>query len=445
MKRELNDLLCCPSCQGDLALHDETPEQAEVESGQLLCRPCNIGYPIVRGIPRFVSSDQYVGSFSYEWNRWNRVQLDVANGRRESEEAFAQKTGFAPEELKDKLVLDVGCGAGRFLDVASRWGARIVGVDLSFAVDAAHQNVGSRENVAVVQADVFHLPFRPETFDAIFSIGVLHHSRDTREAFLRLPRLLKDKGDIVVWLYYYPDRLFRVASDVWRTVWRPFPTWALYSWCWLLVTLLSWLWRKPALCRKPWSNLRRVLPISTHEERQWRILDTFDWYSPRFQDKTCSPGRVVGWCREAGLRDVRVLEAQPTTVRARRDGRRQLKPMRYSVPDVREHRVLVFGGGSAGASAVRLIRRVAPEQLVGIVDNDPAKEGTRIESVTVRRFDRVARDTYDLVVIASMPGRQAIGEQLSAAGLVEGRDFIGLDVMQKWYRQASEYEAWVAA
>jgi hypothetical protein len=185
--------------------------------------------------------------------------------------------------------------------------------------------------------------------------------------------------------------------------------------------------------------------MSMHGDKQWRILDTFDWYSPRFQDKACSPGRVVGWCREAGLRDVRVLEAQPTSVRARRDSRRQLKPIHYFLPDVRERRVLVFGAGSAGASAVRLLQRVAPERLVGIVDNDPAREGTLVEGVAVQGFDAVPRDAYDLVVIASMPGRQAIGEQLSAAGLVADRDFIGLDAMETWYRQASEYEAWVAA
>ena len=184
MKRDLTDLLCCPDCQSDLSLRDETPSQPEVETGTLTCVSCDEVYPILRGVPRFVSSDQYVGSFSYEWNRWNRVQLDEANGGNESETTFAEKSGFRPEELRGKLVLDVGCGAGRFLDVASRWGARAVGVDLSFAVEASHKNLGQRPNVAVIQADVFRLPFRTQTFDAIFSLGVLHHSRDTREAFL---------------------------------------------------------------------------------------------------------------------------------------------------------------------------------------------------------------------------------------------------------------------
>jgi SAM-dependent methyltransferase len=439
MKRDLNDLLCCPSCQGDLTLHDETPDQPEVESGQLLCRACNIAYPIVRGIPRFVGSDKYVGSFSYEWNRWNKVQLDMANGRRESEDTFAQKTGFTPQELKGKLVLDVGCGAGRFLDIASRWGARVVGVDLSFAVEASHQNVGSRENVCVIQADVFHLPFRPETFDAIFSIGVLHHSRDTREAFLQLPKLLKEGGDLAVWLYYYTDELYNRASDFWRAFWRPFPTWAVYAWCWLIVTLFSRLWMTPLMSRTPWIHLRRILPVNTHPDRQWRILDTFDWYSPRYQDKDCSPARVVGWCREGAIHDVQILEF-PTSIRGRRDVAGVLPLVRWSIPDVRDRRLLVFGAGAAGRNAVQFLRRIAPGRVAGIVDNDPAKQGMELDGLRVQRFQDVPRDAYDVVIIASLPGRLPIGAQLEAAGLVPNDHFLGVDQVEQWHQLVTEYE-----
>jgi uncharacterized protein YbaR (Trm112 family) len=92
MKRDLVAILCCPACQSDLALHDAPSERPEIDTGTLACTGCDKSYPIVRGVPRFVDSDQYAGSFSYEWNRWNRVQLDIANGRRESEETFAEKT-----------------------------------------------------------------------------------------------------------------------------------------------------------------------------------------------------------------------------------------------------------------------------------------------------------------------------------------------------------------
>jgi SAM-dependent methyltransferase len=443
VKREITKLLCCPDCKTALILQDATPRLPQVETGGLLCGNCRTVFPIVRGIPRFVKTDQYVGSFSYEWNRWNRVQLDIANGRTESEETFAEKTGFTPEELRGKLVLDVGCGAGRFLDVASRWGANVIGIDLSFAVEASQKNLGSRPNVTVIQADVFRLPFRKETFDAIFSIGVLHHARDTREAFLQLPKVLKNGGDIAVWLYYYEDKVYNAASDFWRVLLRPFPAAVVYAWSWLLVTLFSWLWAQPVMSRRPWGHLRRILPVNTHPDRQWRILDTFDWYSPRYQDKDCSPSRVSGWCREGAIRDIQVL-AFPTSIRGRRDVAGTLPQFRWSIPDVRHSRVLVFGAGAAGQQFAAFLRRFAPGSLVGIVDSDPAKHGMRVGDLNVQRFEDVPRHAYDVVVIASLPGRQAITAQLQAAGLAVNTHILAADQVRQWHHLALDCEAQAA-
>ena len=440
MKRDLMKVLCCPDCAGGLVLHDTVATHTDVEMGALSCTACGADYPIVRGIPRFVETDAYVSSFSYEWNRWNTVQLDSANGTHESEDTFHEKTGFAPADLKGKLVLDVGCGAGRFLDIASRWGATVVGVDLSFAVDAAHRSMGGRPNVSVVQADVNRLPFRPETFDVIFSIGVLHHSRNTREAFLHLPPLLKDDGEIAVWLYYYTDHLYNVATDFWRRLLRPMPTWAVYAWSWLLVTLFSDLWRTPIMSRRPFGHLRRVLPVNTHPDRSWRVLDTFDWYSPRYQDKDCSPAKVVSWCREGGVRDVRVLTF-PTSVRGRRDVRGKLPLVRWDVPDVRDRRVLLFGAGAAGEQMLHFLEVQVPGGVVGVVDNDPKKTGMQLGRFSVQRFADIPRGSYDLVVIASLPGLAPISAQLAEAGLDPATQFVAADKVRQWFDLVKEYEA----
>jgi hypothetical protein len=186
------------------------------------------------------------------------------------------------------------------------------------------------------------------------------------------------------------------------------------------------------MSRKPWGHLRRVLPVNTHPDRQWRILDTFDWYSPRYQDKDCSPARVLGWCRESHVRDVQVL-AFPTSIRGRRDAAGVLPEVRWSIPDVRSNRVLVFGAGAAGQQFSAFIRRIAPSSLVGIVDNDPAKHGMRIGSLAVQRFDEVPRHAYDVVVIASLPGRHAITGQLQSAGLRANEQILGADQVQQWY------------
>jgi hypothetical protein len=268
---------------------------------------------------------------------------------------------------------------------------------------------------------------------------VLHHSRDTREAFLHLPPLLKDGGDIAVWLYYYTDRLYSVASDVWRFLLRPLPRWAVYAWSWLLVTLFSDLWLKPIMSRRPWLHLRRLLPVNTHPDRQWRVLDTFDWYSPRYQDKDSSPARVVAWCREGGIRDVQVLTF-PTSIRGRRNAAGTLPLVRWDVPDVRKCRVLLFGAGAAGEQMLHFLEVNAPGSVVGVVDNDPGKTGMPLGRFHVRRFTEVSRQDYDVVVIASLPGLQPISAQLAAAGLAPAREYLAADRVRQWFDLVRQYE-----
>ena len=163
-------------CQGSLHPHDLQEKDGRWQSGSLECQ-CGQRYPIRDFIPRFVTDDAYVDNFSYEWTIHSKTQIDSRASSR-SWTTFFEKTGITPESLRGKRVLDVGVGSGRFADVASKCGADVIGIDLSFSVDAARRTFESRDNVQLVQADVFRLPFRPGTFDFIYSIGVLHHTPD---------------------------------------------------------------------------------------------------------------------------------------------------------------------------------------------------------------------------------------------------------------------------
>ncbi|OQW92021.1 MAG: hypothetical protein BWK78_02930 [Thiotrichaceae bacterium IS1] len=79
MKDTLLHLLCCPICQGDLQIHATTNISSDdhVMEGHLQCSSCNAHYPIVRGIPRFVSNSasaevsSTVEGFGYEWKHAN--------------------------------------------------------------------------------------------------------------------------------------------------------------------------------------------------------------------------------------------------------------------------------------------------------------------------------------------------------------------------------------
>jgi SAM-dependent methyltransferase len=280
----LYSLLACPACKSPLT------RDADV----LVCPQDRRRFPILRGIPRFVESDAYVDSFSFEWNTHKTTQLDTFRNDDSSEDTFRKKTGFKPEDLQNKLVLDAGIGSGRFTDVMARWGANVVGIDLSYAVEAAHENFQDLDNVLVAQADIGNLPFKPETFDAIVSIGVLHHTPDTKEYFQKLVPYLRHGGTIAIWVY--PAE----GDYVTRRQWIPFtsriPDRMFYEWCrWFVPLTHKWPNSLPI------DLIYSVFPFSCQGlGLENDVLDTFDAYSPRFHGIHI-PEEVEAWFREAGL------------------------------------------------------------------------------------------------------------------------------------------------
>jgi len=311
MKESLLRYLVCPGCARSFGLEVEARDEQEIERGRLHCQACTAAYPIINGIPRFVATDSYTKSFSLQWNIHRTTQVDSLAGHGESRKTFEMKTGFTDAELKGRLVLDVGCGTGRFMEIAADLGAEVVGVDLSYAVDAAYVNMGRRQGIHIVQADLLRMPLRPATFDAIYSIGVLHHTPSTRDAFLALPPLLKPAGIIAIWVYMW-DGDYSVYLDRVRSLTVHLPKPLLYGLCWIWVPLLHALAKLPVLRR----IATRIPTSDQHRGLRWDVLDTFDSYSPKYQWKH-TEAEVREWFERADLEDVTVLSF-PVSVKGRR-------------------------------------------------------------------------------------------------------------------------------
>lgn len=201
MKRKLASLLACPSCHSRFEVHAEHTDESNVVKGMLVCSGCRREFPIVRGIPRFISGElgaekeATAQAFGYEWTHYSTLtEADKA-------EFLSWIAPVSEDDFVDRVVLDGGCGKGRHISLAAQFGAReVVGIDLSDAVEAAYQNTRHLPNVHVIQADIFNLPF-DAPFDFAYSIGVLHHLPNPKEGFLAMARHTKPGGRISVWVY----------------------------------------------------------------------------------------------------------------------------------------------------------------------------------------------------------------------------------------------------
>lgn len=201
MKEKLLNYLVCPACQKEFNLEVFEKEGGEIVFGKLTCAGCGKEYFIKNAVPRIIgniSTDKKktTEGFSYEWKSFNMLTDKYR-------EQFLDWLYPVREDFfRGKIILDAGCGKGRHAFWSAKFGAReVIGVDLGETVEVAYENNKNFSNVHIVQTDIYHLPFRRETFDYIYSIGVLHHLPDPEAGFNSLVNYLKPGGTISAWVY----------------------------------------------------------------------------------------------------------------------------------------------------------------------------------------------------------------------------------------------------
>ncbi len=286
MNEELLSMLRCSHCRGRL-------EKEPADPVRLRCSGCQSEFPVIGDIPR-LAGETYVESFGRQWNRY-----EVARDE-EDEAVFRVKTGIEPGDLAGRLVLDAGCGGGRYARLLGRNGAKVLGVDLSEAVEKARSLCQDLPNVSIVQADLLDLPVAESAFDLAFSIGVLHHSPYPRKAFTQLARCVRPGGRLAVWLYRRNTLPQEWMNSVLRAGTTRTPPRILEPLCVGLATLGS----LPILNK----TLNKVANFSNHPDRTLRICDNFDWYAPRYQSHH-TVEELLSWFTEEGFEDL--VELRP--------------------------------------------------------------------------------------------------------------------------------------
>ena len=275
---------------------------------------------LVDGIPRYGAVDNYSESFGFQWNCFADTQI-----HRSSSDRFWRTTGWSPAELAGLDILEVGSGAGRFSRVVLEESeANLYSVDYSSAVEANQCNNG---NIApgrfhLAQASIYELPYPDGSFDKVFCLGVLQHTPDFDASVRALVAKAKPGGEIVVDFYELRGWWTKLHA---KYLLRPFakrmPRDRLLA---LIDRNADWLIRAHgALTGLGLHALTRLLPVvdisgtlpkdlSPAALRDWVVLDTFDMYSPEF-DNPQRTADVAGMMERAGAD---VTHVEPGIVRA---------------------------------------------------------------------------------------------------------------------------------
>ncbi len=355
MKQNLLDLIVCPRCHEALSLEpfaasragcDADPSgerDADVHEGALRCESCGAAFPVIAGVPRLLGPKllaRMARHYPDFFARHPEFAAEAPAGSAEDKlaetlESFTrQRLELRPpgpefveqwrshlrrnlgrmtdvSDLRDQLILDVGCGFGRHMHVAAEAGAEIVGVDLSGGVDVAWRNNRIHPRCHVVQADILDQPFRQSAFDIVWSFGVLHHMPNPRAGFEAIvPFARQDGGRVVIWVYGYRGMAFTYRLSHMRTLHRLTRRMSgrgRVRMSKAIAALLSAGYWEP-LRVASWLGLRRLvkrLPLTDHIEQGWlsRVSAVHDRLSTpitHFHDRD----ELTEWFEQCGLAGV---------------------------------------------------------------------------------------------------------------------------------------------
>jgi len=120
------------------------------------------------------------------------------------------------KDFKGKRVLDVGSGNGYVLSKYAQEGAEVYGIDITAtAIDLCQKRfeyLGLKGDFRV--ADAKDLLFDDDTFDCACSMGVLHHVLDTEKAVLKIWRVLRPGGRLIVMFYHRNSAQYRMKYSL---------------------------------------------------------------------------------------------------------------------------------------------------------------------------------------------------------------------------------------
>jgi SAM-dependent methyltransferase len=256
-----------------------------------------------------------VESFGEEWKKFKNFSEE------EIRIAGEQYFDIVDREMltKETVVLDLGCGTGRWSKFIAPKVKFIEAVDPSMAVVTAIKTLEPYKNVRVTQAAADNLPFPNESFDFIFSLGVLHHIPDTGKALDEVVTRLKKNGYLLLYIYYALDSrgflfrsLFRI-SDWIRKIISSLPHGPKHLLCDVIAVLVYMPLIGIARFFKTLGfSFYKRLPLSYYCDKSFYIIrnDVLDRFGTPLEQRFTKE-EIETMMKKAGLGEIRFSDHQP--------------------------------------------------------------------------------------------------------------------------------------
>jgi SAM-dependent methyltransferase len=255
--------------------------------------------------------------FGDEWTRFDQSGLDAETRRRIWDEYFSLMPW---SELPARAEgADFGCGSGRWAALVAPRVGRLLCVDASGAALAvARRNLGVFDNVELIEASIDATPIPDGSLDFCYSLGVLHHVRDTAAGIRSCARKLKAGAPFLLYLYYRFDnrptwfRALWKVSDVVRTGVSRLPHGARYAVSQVIAACVYWPLARLAALAKRAGLPGEVFPLHYYSDKPFYVMrtDALDRFGTRLEQRFTRV-EIRRMMEDAGLHEVRSSDGMP--------------------------------------------------------------------------------------------------------------------------------------
>lgn len=304
--------------------------QGEIEEGYMTANN-GIYYPIIGGIPRLLPESMmiykdYFNELIPDYNQVLEVALNThgsiifssAKRNKKIQETFGFEWGLlnrgndikiwnrSPELYKIQLekeidlvanqrfetALDAGCGHGRSVMLLADYSKIVFGVEVSAAVELGYKE-NMQFNCHFIQADVHHLPFEKNTFDLLYSSGVLHHNPSTHDALAKISEFVKSSGLLCIWLYHPYKNTVHWLMRNYRYITRNLHVKIVYSLNAVSITPIQWILSKLGKQKKKWTEI---------------TIEQLDMLTPKYRHEHTET-EVQQWLEKANYSKIKITDS----------------------------------------------------------------------------------------------------------------------------------------
>jgi len=253
----------------------------------------------------------YSGNFGLQWNKFPLTQFDSHTGLPLTKNRLFDSSKWNVNDMKNKAVIELGSGAGRFTEILLEAGCYVFSVEMSNAIYVNEINNKS-DNIVFIKSSLNNLEFLNNLFDYVLCYGVAQHTPNLLDTYKSCFAFGKKGGKISI--DHYAKTYYPTTKSIWRPITKRLDPKTLFKIVNFYVpyffpidtfiktklpTIISKLVRLsiPIPCVN-YTNTKNV-PQNKKELIEWAIMDTYDalgakYDSPLSLDEVKKIGKKIG-------------------------------------------------------------------------------------------------------------------------------------------------------